>query len=219
MVKAAKSHLGIFPQTVIVSTMDDIRILLSICVGIGLAAACGFRVFVPLLCLSIASMTGYVHVDDSFAWVGTWPALIAFAVATVVEVAAYYVPYIDNLLDSIAVPAATAAGVCVAALAITDVDPFWRWTVAIIGGGGVAASTQIATTKLRAASSTITAGFGNPVLATVEVFTSSVLSVISVVWPIVAIVLVIALLAVSWVVIYFVGKHVIRLFRRKAPAA
>jgi hypothetical protein len=188
-------------------------------VGIGLAAACGFRVFVPLLCLSIASMTGHVHLDDSFAWVGTWPALTAFAVATVVEIVAYYVPYVDNLLDSIAVPAATAAGVCVAALAITDVGPFWRWTVAIIAGGGAAATTQIATTKLRAASSTITAGFGNPVLATIEAFTSSLLSAISVIWPILAIILVTALLIVCWAVIYIVGKSVVRLFRRKAPAA
>jgi hypothetical protein len=170
---------------------------------------------VPLLCISIASYTGYVHLDPSFAWVGTLPALIAFSVATVVEIVAYYFPYVDNLLDSIAVPTAAMAGAFVAALAMTDVDPFWRWTLAIIAGGGMATSTQLATTKLRAVSSATTAGFGNPILATIEAVISSVLSFISVVWPIVAFVLALMVVAVCWLIIYFIGKRVLRLFRRK----
>jgi len=198
--------------------MEDLQTFLSICLGVGLSAAVGFRIFVPLLCLSIASLTGQVHLDGSFAWVGTMPAMIAFAVATVVEIGAYYVPFIDNALDSIAVPLATVAGVFVTALVMTDVDPFWRWSLAIIAGGGIATSTQLATTKLRAMSSATTAGFGNPVLATVEAVVSSVLSFISVVWPFVALILVIVLLVLCWLFIYFVGKRVLKFFRRKTPS-
>ncbi|HKI70424.1 MAG TPA: DUF4126 domain-containing protein [Verrucomicrobiae bacterium] len=197
--------------------MGDLQTFLSICLGIGLSAACGFRVFVPLLCLSVASHTGYLHLDSSFAWIGTTPALIAFAVATVVEIGAYYIPFVDNLLDSIAVPAAAAAGIFVAALAMTDVDPFWRWTLAIVAGGGIATSTQLTTTKLRALSSATTAGFGNPVLATIEGIVASILSIVAVVWPVVALILAVVLLVACWLIIYSIGKRVLRLFRRNRP--
>ena len=198
--------------------MDDLQTFLSICLGIGLSAACGFRIFVPLLCLSIASLTGYVQLDSSFAWIGTTPALIAFAVATVVEIGAYYIPLVDNFLDAIAVPVAGAAGICVAALVMTNVDPFWRWTLAIIAGGGMATSTQLATTKLRMLSTTTTAGLGNPVLATIEAIVAAILSGVAVLWPVAALILALVLLTVCWLIIYSVGKRLLRLFRRNTPA-
>ncbi len=192
---------------------------MSIGLGVGLSAACGFRVFVPLLCLSAATLFGHVHVDPGFAWIGTWPALTAFAVATALEIGAYYIPFLDNLLDSIAVPAATIAGIGVSALAMTDVDPFWRWTLAIIAGGGLATSTQLATTKLRAASSVTTAGLGNSGLATIEAALASILSVLSVVWPILALVVALLLAALCWAVLWFIGKRLARLFKRSKAQA
>ena len=192
---------------------------LSICIGIGLSAACGFRVFVPLLCVSIAAHFGLgdVHLAKSFAWIGSYPAMIAFAVATVVEIVAYYIPWLDNALDSAAVPIATVAGIFVMASVVADIDPFWRWTMAVIAGGGIAASTQLATTKARLASSTTTGGFANPVLSTVEAVSSTTLSIIAVIWPIVAFVLALAVLTMSCFVIWFVGKRVVKFFRRKSP--
>src|SRR2546423_1854095 len=143
--------------------MDAWHTFLSICVGIGLSAACGFRIFVPLLCLSIASFTGQLHLAGSFAWIGTPPALIAFGVATIVEIAAYFIPFLDNLLDTVAIPTAAVAGtIATGSVMTTDMDPLWRWALAIIAGGGMATSTQLATTKLRAVSSVTTAGAGNP---------------------------------------------------------
>ncbi len=194
---------------------------LSICIGIGLSAACGFRVFVPLLCLSIAAHFGadHVHLAKSFAWVGSYPAMIAFAVATVVEIIAYYVPWLDNALDSAAVPVATIAGIFVTASVVADIDPFWRWTMAVIAGGGIAASTQLATTKARLASSTTTGGFANPVLSTVEAVSSTMLSIVAVIWPIVAFVLALAVFVVSCLLIWFVGKRVLKFFRRKSTVA
>ena len=72
------------------------EIFLSICVGVGLSAACGFRVFVPLLGLSIAAKLGMVHLGASFAWAGSTTAIVAFGVATVAEIAAYYIPWVDR---------------------------------------------------------------------------------------------------------------------------
>lgn len=197
-----------------------VETFLSICIGIGLSAACGFRIFVPLLCLSIAAHFGadHIHLAKSFAWIGSYPAMIAFAVATLVEIAAYYIPWLDNALDSAAVPIATVAGIFVTASVVTDIDPFWRWTMAVVAGGGIAASTQLATTKARATSSLTTGGLANPVVATVEAASSTVLSVLAVIWPIVALIAVLAILAVCWMVIGFVGKRVLKLFRRKGEA-
>ncbi|MFQ5931753.1 MAG: DUF4126 domain-containing protein, partial [Nitrospiraceae bacterium] len=87
--------------------------LLSICVGIGLSAACGFRVFVPLLVMSIASRGAHLTLAPGFEWIGTYPALLAFAIASCIEIAGYYVPWVDNLLDTIATPTAIVAGIVV----------------------------------------------------------------------------------------------------------
>src|ERR1043165_3613686 len=130
--------------------------------GIGLSAACGFRVFVPLLCLRVAAHFQHLHLSPAFAWIGSTPAMIAFAVATAVEIAAYYIPWVDNLLDTIAVPVAAIAGIVATAAVVTDIDPFWKWTLAVVAGGGVATTTQLTTTKARATSSVTTGGLGNP---------------------------------------------------------
>src|SRR5436309_7251833 len=100
--------------------------VLSLLIGIGLSAACGFRVFVPLLVVSVASHTGHLHLSSGFEWMGSDAALIAFAVATVLEVAAYYIPWLDNLLDTIASPAAVIAGTMVTASLVTDMSPFLK---------------------------------------------------------------------------------------------
>lgn len=187
---------------------------LSVCLGIGLSAACGFRVFVPLLVLSIAAHTGHIQLAGAFAWIGSTPAMIAFAVATAAEIAAYYIPWVDNALDSIAVPLATVAGIVATASVVVDIDPFWRWTLAIVAGGGAAASTQLATTKARAASTMTTGGIGNPLVSTVENVSSTALSVLAVIWPIVAFVFAVAILIFSAFVIWFVSKRVWKWFRK-----
>jgi hypothetical protein len=114
--------------------------LLSICIGIGLSAACGFRIFVPPLVMSVASVFGHLTLSPNFAWMGSYPALIAFAVATCIEIVAYYIPWVDNLLDTVATPIAIAAGTVVTASLIPDTDPMLQWSVALIAGGGAAGS-------------------------------------------------------------------------------
>jgi Domain of unknown function (DUF4126) len=162
----------------------------SIALGIGLAAAAGFRVFVPLLALSIAGLTGTLELSQGFAWIGTVPALIAFGTATVMEVAAYYIPWVDNILDTIATPAAVVAGTIASASVITDISPLLKWVLALIGGGGIAGLIQGATVLTRAKSSVVTAGIGNPVVATAELGGSIFTTVLSFLAPFVTIILV-----------------------------
>src|SRR6185503_2556326 len=164
----------------------DLDTLLSICLGVGLAAACGFRVFVPLLVTSLAAQTGHLTLAGGFGWIGTKPALIAFGAATVLEILAYYVPWIDNLLDLVAGPAAVVAGIVITASVVSDVDPLMRWSLAVIAGGGAAAAVQGATTVARHVSSWATMGVGNHLLATGEAVGSVVLSALSLIAPLVA---------------------------------
>src|SRR5436309_6364987 len=180
--------------------------LVSICLGIGLSAACGFRVFVPLLAMSVASLAGHLALAHGFEWIGSYPALVTFAVATCVEVAGYYIPWVDNLLDSIATPAAIIAGTLVTASLVTDVSPLVKWTLAIIAGGGAAGMVQGTTVLARSASSAGTGGLANPLLATLELGGSIVTSILAILAP----VLVMVLLAIFLVVF---GR---RLFRKTA---
>src|SRR6266704_4188577 len=158
--------------------------LLSICVGIGLSAACGFRVFVPLVVMSVAALTGHLTLAHGFEWVGSYPALIAFAVATCVEIAGYYVPWVDNFLDTIATPAAIIAGTLMTASLVTDLSPFLKWTLAIIAGGGAAGMVQATTVLTRGASTAGTAGLGNPLVATAELAGSLLTSIFALLAPV-----------------------------------
>ncbi|MFT4590241.1 MAG: hypothetical protein ACI9VS_003872 [Candidatus Binatia bacterium] len=167
--------------------MDGIETLLTVCLGIGLSAACGFRIFVPMLVLSIATRSGHVELATGFDWIGSTPALITFSVATVLEIGAYYIPWLDNLLDSIASPIAVVAGTVVTASVLTDVSPLMQWTMAIIAGGGAAAAVQATTVVTRGASSAGTGGLGNPVVATAELGGSLFMSVLSVFLPLLAV--------------------------------
>jgi hypothetical protein len=174
---------------------QPLELTLSILVGIGLAAACGFRVFVPFLVASIAALAGHLTFAPGFEWIGTHYALVAFAIATLLEIAAYYIPWLDNLLDTIATPAAVVAGIVIAASAVGDVSPFLRWTLAVVAGGGAAAAVQAATVAARGASSVTTGGLGNPVVSTGELGGSAVVATLAVVLPIVAVALVIIMVA------------------------
>ena len=161
--------------------------LLSVALGLGLAAACGFRVFVPLLVMSVAVRSGHMAVTPSFEWVGSDIALVCFAVATVLELAAYYIPWVDNLLDTVATPAAVVAGILVTASVITDMSPFLRWTLAVLAGGGVSTGVQAVTVAGRQISSLTTFGLGNPLIATLEAIGATVMALLSIVLPLVAI--------------------------------
>jgi hypothetical protein len=176
--------------------------LLSLLIGFGLAAACGFRVFVPLLVLAVGARTDLgaqvFQLAPGFEWLASDAALIAFAAATLLEIAGYYVPWVDNLLDAVATPAAIVAGVLVAASTLVlDVSPFMRWTLAALAGGGTAATFQGVTATLRQISTFTTGGLANPVLSTGEAAASAVLAVLAVTLPVLAALVVVTLLWVG----------------------
>lgn len=165
-----------------------VETIISILIGIGLSAASGFRVFVPLLGLSIASMTGTLELSNDFVWIGSLPALIAFSAATLVEIGAYYIPWIDNVLDTIASPLAVFSGILVSASVLTDMSPLLKWTLAIIAGGSVAGLVQHGTVAVRAASSVTTGGIGNFLVATFEFVGASATTALAIIVPVICII-------------------------------
>lgn len=174
-------------------------LMIGIPIGLGLAAATGFRIFVPLLAVSIGMQAGAVPMDvvgESFAWVGSPLATIIFGAASLIEVGGYYIPWVDNLLDTVATPAAVIAGTGAVAMLLGDIDPSIKWSLALIAGGGVAGTVQLLTVGTRAASTATTGGVGNPVVSTAEAGGSILFAVLAIVLPIVAGVL--AVLLVVW---------------------
>lgn len=163
--------------------MSEFDLGLSIALGVGLAAATGLRLFLPMLVVSVAAYTGHLPLSDNFAWLATLPALILLSVAALVEILAYYIPGLDNLLDTLATPAAFVAGTIIAAAVITDLPPMVKWAAAIIAGGGIAGLTQTTSAVLRAKSTVLTGTLGNPVIATGEFGGSLLLSLMALVAP------------------------------------
>jgi uncharacterized protein DUF4126 len=171
--------------------MSNFDLALSVGLGIGLAAATGFRLFLPLLILSVAANTGHADLNESFAWLGTPAAVVMLGTAAIAEIAAFYIPGVDNLLDTVSTPGAVVAGTIVSAAVMTDLPPMVKWTAAIIAGGGIAGITQGLTAMLRAKSTVFTGGLGNSVVATAELGSASLISLLALAAPLAALALVV----------------------------
>ncbi|MGB1042710.1 MAG: DUF4126 domain-containing protein [Tenacibaculum sp.] len=165
--------------------------IISIFLGIGLAASVGFRVFLPLFALSLAGYYNVIPLNENWSWVASSSAIITLGFATFLEICAYYIPWFDNLLDTISVPLAAIAGTAVMASTVADLSPIITWALAIIAGGGTASAIKGTTASTRLTSTATTGGLANPIVSTVETGTSMVMSVFSIFLPIIAILLVI----------------------------
>lgn len=187
------------------------EVLLSLALGIGLAAAVGLRVFIPLLVVALAAYFGKIPLAPALSWLATLPAIVMLAIAATVEVAGYYIPGVDNVLDTIAAPLALVAGTFVVAAPLWDLPPLLKWTAAILAGGGAAGLTHGVTSLLRAKSTVTTGGLANPVLATGELGGSLMLSVLALAVPFLA-------LIVLGLLLLAIYRLIRRLTRRAAPA-
>jgi len=192
---------------------DGLSALVSVGIGLGLAAACGFRVFVPLLVASGAAYFGQLPLAGGFEWLGTLPALLALGTAAVLEVGAYYVPWIDHALDVVATPAAVLAGILASASVLTDLPPILKWAVTIVGGGGAAGLLQGASVLLRLKSTTLTGGMGNPAVSTAELLGAILTALLAILVPLVCLAAVVAL-----VILAFRATGHILFGRRSSPA-
>jgi hypothetical protein len=183
--------------------------ILSIALGIGLAAATGFRVFVPLLAAGIAAHVGWIDLSEHFAWLNTTPALFALGTAALFEALAYYIPGIDHLLDVLAAPAAAIAGVLASAAVMTDMSPAMQWPIAVIAGGGIASFTKAMAALVRAKTGLATAGLGNPIVSTAETAGSTSIAVLALLAPLVCV-------AIIALLVFWAARKLVRALRRRA---
>jgi hypothetical protein len=175
--------------------MDDLLTsVVGVALGIGLAAATGFRIFLPLLFAGIAARVGWIPLNEGFVWLASTPALITLGTAALFELLAYYIPGVDHVLDVIAGPAAVIAGIIASASVMTNIAPAVMWPVAIIAGGSVAGLTKGGSALIRAKTGVATAGLGNPLVSTVETAGATFLSILAIALPLVCLAFVAALL-------------------------
>ena len=174
--------------------MDLWNTVVALSLGLGLSAACGFRVFIPLLAMGVGARAGLIELGESWAWMSETWVIVAFATATLFEIGGYYIPWVDNLLDTITTPSAIVAGIIVTAASLDGIDPAMQWILSIIAGGGIAGTIQLGTAATRAASSATTGGLRNPVVSTVEAGASVLFALLAILVPIVAAILVVGLM-------------------------
>lgn len=148
--------------------MDPFQFFSSFCLAIGLSAACGFRIFIPPLTYGIFYKANLVELSDSWSWIGNDWVILLFALATIFELMATFIPYIDNLLDIISTPVSILAGTILASSVLSDLDPSLQWILSIICGVGVTGSFQLSTVTMRGMSTFFSGGIFNPVFAFVE---------------------------------------------------
>jgi hypothetical protein len=168
--------------------------LIGVALGIGLAAATGFRIFIPLLIAGLAARFGVLPLGDGFQWLASTPALVMLGTAAIAETLAYYIPGVDHALDVVASPATLAAGIVASAAVMTDIPPEVMWPVAVIAGGGVAGLTKGTTALLRAKSGVMTGGLANPIVSTVETVGATGTAVLAIAVPLLCLAAVVALL-------------------------
>ena len=183
--------------------------LISAFIGIGLAAATGFRIFLPMFAVSLASYMGWIPQNENFQWLSGLPTLIATGIAMIVEILAYYIPFVDHLLDTISIPLATVAGSVMFASQFTELGTFPQWALALIAGGGTAAAISSGFAGTRAASTATTGGFGNSVVATTETAGAGLMSFLALAAPVIAFVVAVLLL----IAVFVFGRKLLRKFR------
>lgn len=183
--------------------------LLSLLLGVSLSAACGFRIFVPFLVMSIAAVSGHLELSSGFEWIGSQAALVMFGIATLVEVAGYYVPWLDEMLDVVATPTAVVAGALTTASVMGEASPLLQWTSAVVAGGSAAALVQGMTDITRLSSTAMTGGLANPLVSTMELGSSLVLSILAIALPVFTGLLVVGILI-------FAAHKVWRFFTRRS---
>ncbi|MDR6372880.1 hypothetical protein J2795_003829 [Chryseobacterium bernardetii] len=160
--------------------------IISAFIGIGLAAATGFRVFLPMFVVSLASYFNWIPMNEHFEWLAGLPTLITTGIATIIEILAYYIPFVDHLLDTVSIPMATVAGSILFASQFAELGTFPQWALALIAGGGTAATISSGFAGIRAASTATTGGLGNSMVGTTETAGAGIMSILAMAAPVLA---------------------------------
>ncbi len=172
--------------------MNGMEFVLALSLGLGLAAASGFRVFLPPFLYGLAIRFEFTPIDISVQGASEWMSsdlgLVLLGSAMALEILAYYVPWLDNLMDTIASPAAMLAGFSMVYTTLGDTSPIIQWALSIIIGGGVSGTIQVGTVSIRALSTMTTGGVANPLVSTAEAGACIFCTILAIVLPFLALI-------------------------------
>tara|TARA_B110000444_G_scaffold75936_1_gene71560 strand:+ start:14583 stop:15176 length:594 start_codon:yes stop_codon:yes gene_type:complete len=168
-----------------------IDFVIALSIGLGLAAASGFRVFLPPMMMSGGINLGWIEPLGELSILDGWTAFSILAAAVVLEIGGYMIPWVDNLLDIVATPAAAIAGVLMMGSVMDDYDPMLQWTLSIVAGGSVAGTVQTGTVAIRALSLGTTGGLANPLISILEAMMAVFVTILVILAPLLALLVVV----------------------------
>ena len=173
-------------------------IIVTILMGISLAACAGLRAFLPLLVVSAAAKAGFIQQGSGFEWLSSWPAIIVLSVAVLFEVLGDKIPVVDHFLDVFGTFVKPVAGTIIVASTFFDLSPLHAIVLGIVFGGTVAESVHLIKAKARVVSSVTTAGIGNPFLSVAEDAASLSGSILAIFIPVLIFIIIVLSLYLFW---------------------
>jgi uncharacterized membrane protein len=166
--------------------------------GTGLAASAGLNAYIPLMVMGLlARYTDLVDLPSGWTWLGNGWVLVVLAVLLCVEVVADKVPVVDHVNDVVqTVVRPTAGGLAFGAgsgaqtVTVSDPGSFFsshQW-LPVAAGVLIALCVHGVKAAARPVVNVSTAGFGAPVVSTIEDIGSVLMSVLAILMPILVLV-------------------------------
>jgi hypothetical protein len=184
-----------------------IQAIAGISAAFGLASSAGLNAYIPLLMVALAARfplnSPLLNLSEPYDMIGSWWGIGILTILLLIEMTVDKIPAVDTLNDGIQTfirPAAGAVLFAANANVITDIHPALALGAGLILAGGVHA-TKVAARPLVTAA---TVGTGNWLVSIVEDIISFFVSLLSILLPLLA-----GLVALALVI------YAIRLYRRR----
>lgn len=157
----------------------------------GLSLSAGLNAYIPLLVVSLmAKFTNLIELAKPWDALESWWTIGVLAVLVVIEGVADKVPVVDHINDAIQSfirPVAGAILFAASAETITEIHPVLSLVCGLLVAGSVNAAKSVVA---RPAVDVATAGMGTPVVSTLEDVFAAIVSVLSILVPMLMIIIV-----------------------------
>ncbi len=159
--------------------------IMSIFSAFGLSASAGLNAYIPLLIIALlAKFTTLIQLSKPWDALTSWWVIGLLVVLSVIEFFADKVPAVNHINDAIQTfvrPAAGAILFAASAKAVTNIHPILSLALGLMVSGSVHAVKSVA---VRPAVTAVTGGVGNIPVSVAEDLTSTVLSIVSIIIPV-----------------------------------
>lgn len=197
--------------------------VLELLTGLGLSTSAGLNAWIPLLAVGLlARFTPVLTLPPGWEWLSDEWVLGILAVLLVVELVADKVPALDtanDVLQTVIRPSSggLVAGVGTSAQTLTVADPTGVFSdhgwVPVTIGVVVALVVHLAKAGVRVALNSVTLGLSAPVLSLTEDLTSTVLSLVAILLPVLVIVCLVGLVWGGWRMVRRVRRRRVTRYR------